>query len=284
MITNIQRILLTGSTGFIGGHLSTALVKAGYDVIPISRTSGVNFDQFTSAKDWYPYLANIDAVINVVGIIVETRTQKFKVLHDQAPSALFQACADLGIKRVIQISALGADDQAFTPYQLSKKAADDALRALDLDWFVLRPSLVYGSGGASMKMFQRLSRLPIIPLIGDGQYRVQPVHISDLVDTIMTCLKAEQSQQTIDVVGPVSITFKDWLQSFRINEQRKPAKTLSIPFNLMLIGAALGHFIMPLMHPDNLRMLRQGNVADAEPLTKFLGRTPLTIKEGLCLI
>lgn len=284
MVTNIQKILLTGATGFIGRHLSTALLKAGYEVIPISRGSGDNFDQFTSAKDWYPYLANIDAVINAVGIIVETRTQKFKVLHDQAPSALFQACADLGVNRVIQISALGADDEAFVPYQLSKKAADDALRALDLDWFVLRPSLVYGSGGASMQMFQRLSRLPIIPLIGDGQYHVQPVHVSDLVDTILICLKAEQVRQTINVVGPVSVTFKDWLQSFRINEQREPAKTLSIPFNLMLMCAALGHFFIPLLHPDNLRMLRQGNVADVAPLTKLLGRTPLTVEEGLCLI
>ena len=284
MVTAIQKILLTGATGFIGGHLNAALVKAGYEVIPVSRASGGHFDQFTSAADWYPNLENIDAVINAVGIIVETRTQKFKVLHDQAPSALFQACADLGIKRVVQISALGADDKAFTPYQLSKKAADDALRALDLDWFVLRPSLVYGTGGASMQMFQRLSRLPVIPLIGDGQYRVQPVHISDLVDTTLVCLNAEKTQQTIDVVGPVSITFKDWLQSFRISAQRKPAMTLSIPFNLMLMGAALGRFVMPLMHPDNLRMLRQGNVADVAPLTKLLGRTPLTVEEGLCLI
>lgn len=284
MATQIKKVLLTGATGFIGRHLSSALIKASYDVTAASRSNGVPFDQFTSAQDWYPYLSDVDAVINAVGIIVETRTQKFRILHDQAPAALFQACADLGVKRVIQISALGADVQAFTPYQLSKKAADDALRALDLDWFVLRPSLVYGTGGASMQMFQQLSRLPIIPLIGDGQYRVQPVHISDLVDVIVTCLQTQKTRQTIDVVGPASITFRDWLQAFRIREKRKPAMTVSIPFNLMLAGAALGRFIMPLVHPDNLRMLRQGNVADVKPMAAFLGRSPLTVEEGLCLI
>ncbi len=284
MATDTKKILLTGATGFIGRHLSTALTKADYEVIPISRAVGANFNQLSQTKDWYPYLEKIDAVINAVGIIVETRTQKFDVLHTQTPLALFQACVDLNIKRVIQISALGADEHAFTPYQLSKKAADDALRTMKLDWFVLRPSLVYGFGGTSMKMFQQLSRLPIIPLVGDGQYRVQPVHISDLVDAILACLKSEQPQQTIDVVGPASITFKDWLQSFRTHAQRKPAITLPIPFNLILLCAALGRFIVPLMHPDNLRMLRQGNVADVGPLTKFLGHAPLTIKEGLCLI
>jgi len=283
-MADIKKVLLTGATGFIGCHLQTMLQAEGYEVVPISKSLGIDFNQMISKEHWFPYLEGVDAVINAVGIIVETRGQEFEKLHQQTPSALFNACTHMSVKRVIQISALGADDQAFTPYQLSKKAADDVLRSLQLDWFVLRPSLVYGSGGSSMQMFQRLSNLPIIPLVGDGQYCVQPVHISDLVETIKQCLDAKQIQRTLDVVGSAPLTFEAWLQSFRKRQQLCPAKTISIPFSLMLTLAEFGRFFIPLMHPDNLRMLRQGNVADVKPLADFLGRLPLTVEEGLCLI
>ncbi len=283
-MTKINKVLLTGASGFIGRHLNRMLEQEGYQVVPVSRKTGVDFRRMTTVGSWTPHLNGVDAVINAVGIIVETSEQKFDILHRQAPGALFQACSKMGIRRVVQISALGVDDNAFTPYQLTKKAADDVLRSLDLDWFVLRPSLVYGKGGASMRMFQRLSMLPVIPLVGDGLYRVQPVHISDLVATVRQCLYAQQTQRTFDVVGAAPLSFEAWLQAFRINRQLPPAKTVSVPFGLMLALARLGRFFMPILHPDNLRMLRQGNVADVQPLAEFLGRVPLSVEEGLCRI
>jgi len=283
-MTHPKRILLTGATGFIGRHLAMTLLDEGYDIVPISRSTGFNFNRMVTPEDWLPHLENVDAVINAVGIIVETRSQLFETLHYRAPVALFKACAQMGIKRIVQISALGADSTAFTAYQSSKKAADDALRDLPVDWFVLRPSLVYGKGGTSMKLFRRMSRLPLIPLIAHEDCCVQPVHISDLVATVMRCLTTSHTRQTIDVVGPHPLTFNAWLQAFRKHEQRQPARTVSVPFQLILTLARFMHFFFPMMHPDNLHMLRQGNVSNAEPLTAFLGRSPLTVKEGLCLI
>ncbi len=280
-----MKVLLTGASGFIGGHLKTALEASEYEVVACSRQSGYDFNKMLSADDWLPHLEGVNAVINAVGIIVETKQQHFDILHRQAPVALFKACEQAGIKRVIQISALGADDQAFTPYQLSKKAADDQLRQSDLEWFVLRPSLVYGKGGDSMAMFQQLSSLPIIPLVGDGQYQVQPVHVSDVVAAVMQCLQAEVApQQTLDVVGAYPLTFEDWLQAIRRQGGRKKAMVLKTPFSLMLAVARVGQYIMPIMGPDNLRMLRAGNTADVSAITEFLGRSPLTVEEGLQLL
>lgn len=272
-----MNILLTGANGFIGSHLAQALTAAGHHVIPVSRASGMDFNQMRQPAEWLPQLVGVDAVINSVGIIVETPTQRFAALHYHAPVALFHACQQAGVQRVIQISALGADEQAATPYHLTKKAADDVLRNLPLDWFVLRPSLVYGAGGKSTIWFSRLAALPVIPLIGNGLQRVQPVHVEDVVAAVMACLSATPSQRTIDVVGPQAMTFADWLQCLRRHTGKTNARTLAIPLSVINTVAHVMHPVLPLMHPDNLRMLQQGNTADVQPLAQLLRRMPRVV-------
>jgi len=276
-----MNILLTGATGFIGRHISNALDEAGHKVKAISRSNGYDFNTMTSRENWLPLLIDIDVVINCVGIIVETRNQKFKTLHCDAPTALFHACAESKTERVIQISALGADEHAFTPYQKTKNEADDVLRSLPVNWFVLRPSLVYGRGGQSMQMFQRLASLPVLSLLDGGEQMLQPVHISDLTDTVLTCLTTDKTNITLDIVGAHSTSFKEWLQFMRTIKGKRRALVISIPFNMVMAMAKFGKFIVPLMNPDNLRMLQKGNVSDVEPLANFIGRMPLDLKTGM---
>lgn len=275
-----MNIILTGASGFIGQHLLEALQIAGHQVKAIARRNGFDFNQMITKDAWLPHLKGIDVVINCVGIIVETSRQTFTALHYQAPAALFHACEEANVMRVIQISALGADEQAFTPYQLSKKKADDVLRSLPLKWFVLRPSLVYGKGGKSMELFQRVAPLPILPLIDGGKQRIQPIHISDVTDTVLNCLTSSKSKLTLDLVGAHSVLFKEWLQLMRTAKAKPSATIVPVPYKLSLIMAKLGKHIIPLMHPDNLRMLHKGNYADVTPLAEFIGHMPLDIKNG----
>ena len=156
-------IMLTGANGFVGNILTRSLLAAGQAVKPVSRREGIDFAGMLTPAQWRDHLAGIDAVINCVGIIGETGRQRFDHVHHLAPKALFQACAEVGVRRVVQISALGADERARTHYHLSKRAADESLMRLDLDWFVLRPSLIYGPGGQSTRLFMKLARLPWLP-------------------------------------------------------------------------------------------------------------------------
>lgn len=275
-----MNILLTGASGFIGRHIAEALHSAGHQVKKITRSNGYDFNQMITKEAWLPLLKDMDIVINCVGIIVERRHQKFKTLHYQAPTALFYACAESSTKRVIQISALGADEHAFTPYQTSKKDADDVLRSLPLNWFVLRPSLVYGRGGKSMEMFQRLAALPVLTLIDGGEQIIQPVHISDLTDTVLKCLNSQETNITLDIVGARATSFKEWLQLMRTSKGKHRAAVISIPFAFSLFIAKFVKFIVPLINPDNLRMLQQGNVADVNQMAKFIGRLPLDLETG----
>lgn len=276
-----MNVLLAGSSGFLGRNIAATLIVAGHQVTPLSRSLGVDFARMQAPRDWMPYLSGMDAVINSVGIIGETGAQRFEPLHTLAPIALFRACQQTGVRRVIQISALGADESAFSSYHLSKRAADDALRSLDLDWFVLRPSLVYGRGGKSASLFMRLAKMPLIPVVGDGQQKLQPVHISDVVSTVMQSLVSTKTRQTLDIVGSETITFEEWLQWMRSAQGLPRARVIHVPFNFAMVLACLAGRFNPMLQPENLRMLKTGYWAEVKPLEQFLGRMPLTVKPDL---
>lgn len=276
-----MNILLTGANGFIGRNIAAALAAAGHQVTPVSRRHGINFSDMTTPAQWLPHLKHIDAVINCVGIIGETSSQRFKPLHTLAPSALFRACEQAGVRRVLQISALGADETAFSAYHLSKRAADDVLRSLELDWFVLRPSLIYGKDGKSAKLFMHLARLPMLPVIGDGLQEIQPVHISDVVATVMHSLTSRETRKTLDILGTETVTFAEWMQWMRRAQGLPPAPVLRIPFRLAMGIVRVARHFNPMLQPENLRMLQTGYRADVQPLVHFLGREPLAVQPGL---
>lgn len=276
-----MNILLTGANGFIGHNIAAALTAAGHQITPASRSNGIDFRHMLAPADWLPHLEGIDAVINSVGIIGESGSQCFGTLHTLAPSALFLACTQANVRRVLQVSALGADETAFSAYHLSKRMADDCLRSLDLDWFVLRPSLIYGRGSKSADLFMRLAALPRIPVIGDGRQALQPVHISDVVATVMHSLTSSKVRQTLDIVGTETITFAKWLQTMRQAQGLPHARLFHLPFSLAIALTRVGRYLNPIMQPENLRMLQAGYWADFQPLVDFLGRRPLAIEQHL---
>lgn len=274
-----MNILISGASGFIGSHLLKELVKSNHSISACIHQSElsvpckifkVNYMKMQQAQDWLPLLHNIDVVINCVGIISESSKARFNALHATAPIALFKACKHSDVKKVIQVSALGADESALVDYQKSKKQADDCLKQSNLNWFILKPSLVYGEQGESYRLFKRLSNLPLIPLVGKGQQLIQPVHIDVLVQTILQCLLEDtNNNEVLNVVGPKAISYQQWMQSLRTKKSK--ARFLAIPFKLMLFFAKLGSlFGLKLLSPDNLTMLKQNNIADVTPLQNFL--------------
>lgn len=289
-----MRILLTGASGFIGTHLAAALVAAGHDVVACVRAPqragrcmpgivaiAADFGRDHDVAVWLPRLAGIDCVINAVGSIRESPSQSFEALHARAPKALFAACAQAGVGRIIQISALGADDAASTPYHLSKKAADDFLRGLDPEWVIIQPSLVYGRGGASAQLFNTLAAAPVIPLIGDGEQRVQPVYIDDLVSLVVRCVSApDVVRQTIAAVGPAATSLRAWLVALRHGMRLPRTINLAIPMTLMRLVAKIGdHMPHAPLTRDTLSMLERGNTADANVIARILGRPPRAIDQ-----
>lgn len=291
-----MNILITGATGFIGNAILSALLQQGHKVTAGSRYPNtllspsehlarltLDFATAELPEDWLPHLKNIDAVINCVGIISETKQQSFAQLHTNAPIALFSAAAHMGVKKIIQISALGADEDAQSAYHISKRAADDFLRGLDADWFVLQPSLVYGERAQSMAFFHALAALPVQVLPDGGWQLLQPVHIDDVVTVVCHCLDASATaRQTLALVGPAPIRYTDLLLKLRLRLGKAPAKTVNVPQKWLLHLAGLGKFLdTPILAKDNIPMLYRNNIGDPAPITRILGRPPLDIHQQL---
>jgi uncharacterized protein YbjT (DUF2867 family) len=292
-----MRILLTGASGFIGQHLLQALLAEGHEVVcAVRRTNHGNtessdprlsfihadFTKDTDKSVWLARLSGIDAVINTVGIFRETGAQTFDKLHVQTPRALFAACAEShDVYMVVQLSALGADAQADTAYHLSKKAADDYLASLPVRAVIVQPSLVYGSDGASARVFKAMASMPIALRFGDAPQLVQPIHIDDVVAAIVALLRRrlhvdgadERVVQRIPLVGPQALPFIDYLAALRAAMGMGRLRVLRLPGGLSRLLARFGRWLPGgLLDPEALRMLDRGNTDDPAPTLRLLGR------------
>lgn len=288
-----MNVLITGATGFLGRHLMAALHGAGHEVCGVARRPpadplpggtyvSLDFTRAHAPEDWRDALKGIDVVINAVGILKETRGQRFDAIHTRAPQALFTAAARAGVGRIIQVSALGADAGARSGYHRSKKAADDFLADLPVAATILYPSLVYGPTGRSARFFGMTASLPMIPLPGAGGQRVQPVHIADLVDAVLTLVQRpiETTPRRLAVVGPTPMTLRDFYAALRTSLALERGRFLPVPMPVVRAAARLGGKLPGgLLDVETLAMLERGNTADARPIMTLLGRPPRPVND-----
>jgi nucleoside-diphosphate-sugar epimerase len=278
-------ILICGDTGFIGSHIARALRGAGHQVsgLRAPRTDGrapLDYTRATTADHWTPWLTGVDAVINAVGVLRDTRRRPMAQVHTQAPLALFEACAAAGVRRVIQVSALGVDalPQA---YARSKLAAEQGLlvqqAAGRLDPVVLRPSVVCGRGGAGSEMFMRLARLPWLVMPGAAlRARIQPVAVTDIADAVVALLGEQHGWcGVLPCAGPRALTLGELINLLRQQLGHADALQCGLPDWWSGATARVGD-LLPFSpwSSDTLAMLRHDNIADAGAFAQVLGRSP----------
>ena len=289
-----MNVLLLGATGFIGRHVAQALHAQGHTVVNLPTPQGQRMDmaRMTGVADWLPLLAGVDAVVNAVGVLRERPGQPMVQVHTAAPVALFQACAQVGVRRVLQVSALGVD-AGRTAYARTKRDADAALLALTrdgrLDGVVLRPSIVLGPGGASTALFAQLARWPVLGWPRRArQGRVQPLAVTDLAWGCANWLAGAAAAATatttvqrggtpvtglVCAVGPQPCSVAELVAQCRAFLGLAPALVWTWPDTLVTVSAWLGDAcpVTPWGR-TTLELMAQDNVADAAPWTQLLGR------------
>lgn len=224
-----MRVLLTGATGLIGSAVLARLREAGHEVIAVSRGTGgsrirsttdhilkLDISRATEPEDWLPHLSQVDAVVNCAGILQDGPGESSAGVHDRGIAALFRACGQAGVRRVVHISAIGVDRGAQSEFSQTKLAGDEKLMALDLDWVILRPAVVVGRpayGGSAL--FRGLAALPILPVpLSTGQLQI--VQLDELVRTITFFLGADApSRQALEIAGPDRLSFPEVIATYR---------------------------------------------------------------------
>jgi uncharacterized protein YbjT (DUF2867 family) len=270
-------IFLLGARGFIGARVGRALEAAGHRVIRGQRPE-TDFSRMDEAG-WRQRLRGADVVINTAGIFRESRDATFEAVHVEGPRALFKACAALRLA-VLQFSALGADERAASRFHRTKKQADDALLALDVPSIVLQPSLVYGPGGASARLFVALASLPVVPLPDGGGQAIQPIHVDDVCAAVVAIVERRSYARTrLPLVGPQPTTLRRFLAELRQAMDLGEARFLGLPSGATQLLASVGSRLGLLLDRDALEMLRRGNTGDPGPLSALLGRPPRSVRQ-----
>ena len=283
-----MKVLLAGAGGFIAGRLRRDLHEAGHELVLGLRRLPPDL---RSREEWLPLdfahpdparwqagLVGVECVFNGIGILREQRTQSFAALHVEGPRRLLDACVAAGVRRIVHLSALGADADAQSAYHRSKRDGDALVLASPLEAFVVQPSLVFGPGGASARLFVALASAPLLLLPAGGRQRLQPIHLDDLAEALMRLVVAPPSAlagRRIALVGPRAFELRDYLQALRRSLDLEPAAAVAMPSPLVNVAAALGSRLPQLpFDRETWGMLQRGNVAPADDTCALLGRAP----------
>ena len=227
------------------------------------------------------FLAGKDALINCVGILAERGAQKFDRIHHQAPARLARLAREAGIERLIHISAIGADPRSPSAYARSKAAGEQAVRDAFPTATILRPSIVFGPEDDFFNRFAAIAMVsPVLPLIGGGETRFQPVYVGDVAEAVVRALDDPAAAgRTYELGGPKIYTFRALLE-LMLAEMRRKRWFIDLPFTVATAQAyAMSLLPKPPLTPDQVEMLRRDNVVSSGALTLgTLGIDPVAVE------
>tara|TARA_B110000014_G_scaffold261790_1_gene254239 strand:- start:41 stop:982 length:942 start_codon:yes stop_codon:yes gene_type:complete len=299
MQNNQKIIAIFGAGGFLGKHLMRQLTKLGYRVKAATRNPYLKgylkplgspgqielfkvniFDE----QDVRKVLKDCDFVINLVGILYETKRQKFEQIHSQFPLLLSNLCNELGIKNLIHISALGIREKHSSKYMQSKFEGEKNIKDTFKPSVILRPSVVFGPEDKFFNTFASLAQFsPILPLIGGGKTKFAPIYVGDVAKAIVKALELNNYEPKIyELGGPENYSFKE-LMNILLTEIKKKRFLLPIPFSAARFQSYFLQMLPnPLLTPDQVELLKYNNIVTGEyPVLKDLGITGTTIQSIL---
>ena len=289
-------VTIFGGSGFVGSYIAAALAKAGYRVQIISRTPerGSWVKTTAAAGEVVLRQGNIrdeaslrslirgsDVVVNAIGILYQSGKQTFSNVHVLGAEQLAKAAKAEKVSQFIQLSALGVDKAVSSLYARSKLQGEKAVTAAFPGATILRPSVVFGAEDAFLNKFARFAQLsPVLPLIGGGKTKFQPVYVGDIAEAVVAIVgKPEAQGKTYQLGGPRTYSFKEILQ-FILHVIDRKNFLLPIPFFLAKIkGAILQLLPMPLLTLDQVRLLQYDNVVEGTNGFKQLGIVPREMEQ-----
>ena len=275
-----RQVTIFGGSGFIGRYVVERLADKGWTIrVAVRHPRGANFlKPLGDVGQIVPIRAPLqdeeavriacegsDAVINLVGILYEAGNQTFGDVQALGAERIAKAAAAAGTAKLVQISAIGADDESPADYARSKAYGEKAVMEAFPKATVLRPSIVFGPEDDFFNRFAAMARLsPALPLIGGGKTRFQPVFVADVADAVVTALEDPKAEgKTYELGGPRVYSFKE-LMEFLLETIGRRRFLMPLPVPLANLQAALLEKLPgpPLLTRDQVKMLEWDNVVD----------------------
>jgi uncharacterized protein YbjT (DUF2867 family) len=293
-----RRTAVLGGSGFIGRYVVQRLAARG-DVIPVGcrRAEEAKFlkplgnvgqiatlNLAIGDEQVMPaFLAGNDALVNCVGILRESGAQSFERVHHTGPARLARLAREAGIERFVHISAIGADPRSPSAYARTKAEGEAAVRDAFPTVTILRPSVVFGPEDQFFNRFAAMATVsPVLPLIGGGHTRFQPVYVGDVADAVVKCLDDPATAgRTYELGGPKIYTFRELIELL-LGEIRRKRLLIDLPFGLAAFQARLMSVLpSPPLTPDQVELLKRDNVVSSGAMTlAALGIAPTAV-EGI---
>ena len=301
----IASVTVFGGTGFLGRHVVMKLARQGFQVKIACRKSSlalrckpmgdvgqitgictnVRFDASVSAA-----IEGSDAVVNLIGVLHSQGQQNFKALHVEGAARIAKAASLASVKRLIHISAIGADQNAIANYAQTKGLGENVVREAFPTATILRPSIVFGPDDNFFNKFAGLARLtPALPLIGGGSTNFQPIYVGDVAEAVSVCLRQSiTSGNLYELGGPRVYSFQN-LMKIMLTEILRRNFLVPIPFwlakgmALFLERIKIPFFLSePLLTRDQVKLLEVDNVVGPSVLGLIdLGISPTALEEIL---
>ena len=290
-----QQIAVFGAGGFLGRHLIRELTKLDYRVKiatrnpflkgylrPLGNPGQIELikTNIFNVEDVKQVLKNCDYAINLVGILYETRKQKFIQIHSHFPYLLSNLCNEIGIKNLIHVSALGVKEKHSSQYIQSKFQGEKNIQNFFKPSVILRPSLIFGPEDKFFNTFASYARIfPALPLIGGGKTKFAPIYCVDVGKAIVKALELKNTKPKIyELGGPENYSFRELIEIL-LGEIKKKRFLVNIPFN---IAKFQSYFLQMLPNPiltmDQVELLKYDNIISGEhPTLKDLGIQGKTI-------
>ena len=296
---NNRKIAIFGGGGFIGRHLMRELTKLDYRIKVATRNPYLkgylkpqgNAGQIEimkvnifNSEEVKGVLNNCDFAINLVGILYETRKQKFHKIHTQFPHLLSNLCNEMGIRNLIHVSSLGVKEKHTSKYIQSKLLGEKSIQEIFKGSVILRPSLCFGPEDKFFNTFASIAQFsPVLPLIGGGKTKFEPIYVGDIAKAIVKALELDNSEPEIyELGGPENYSFKE-LMKILLTEIKKKRYLMTIPFGIAKLESYFFEMLpKPLLTRDQVELLKYDNVVSGNyPSLKDLNIAGETIQNIL---
>ena len=292
-----MKVFVTGGTGFVGREILAQLLQSGHTVRALVREGSadkladqgkveVHTGDITDSASLVGALEGCDAVIHLVGIIraFPGRGITFKKMHVTATENILEACDEQGVHRYLHMSSNGTRENGSTAYHRSKWQAEELVRDSGLDWTIFRPSLIFGRGSEFVKLLTELiRRVPVVPVLGDGQYRMQPVSVTQVAESFVKALGMPESVGAIYQQGGSESYSYDVILDLtgRAMGREKVVKVHQPLFMIKPMIKMLQGFEQFPITEDQLKMLVEGNICDPGEWAEAFALEPISYAEGI---